>query len=104
MIFSTVENKTNAFGWNTALRFELEKGVQLSDYTELEEEFDAETLQETYNYVLEKTNGLTMQAPTLMTVTDGKNKSCRVWIDKSLLKAQPDIKDLRKGVLDFTEH
>lgn len=68
MIFSTFETKTSAFNWNTGLEFELEKGVQLSDYTELEEEFDQKILKETFDWVSSRNHGLVMESPSLMMV------------------------------------
>jgi len=103
MIYSTHENKTTVYGWNTALEMELETGTLLSDYTELEEEFDEETLKGTYDRVCLENKNVNMKNPALMTITTGINKSCRVWADKSLLKREPKIEDPKKDFEYYSE-
>ena len=103
MIFSTFETKTRAYIWNTGEGATLEKGVQLSDFTELQEEFNEKTLKETFEWVSSRNNGLTMKSPSLMMVTTGFYKSCRVWVDKALLKERPEIEDPRKGFEYYSE-
>ena len=97
MIFSTFETTTNAYLWITGVGMSLEKGVQLSDYTELQEEFDEKTLKETFDWVCSKNKKLTMEEPALMIVTTGFHKSVRVWIDKALLNERPEIEDAKQG-------
>jgi hypothetical protein len=87
----------NVYGWNTGMRMKLEKGVELSDYTELEEEFDEKTLKETFEWVDERNKKLNMKIPSLMMVTTGFSKSCRVWADLALLIPLPHVKDPKEG-------
>ena len=103
MIFSTFETKTSSYIWNTGEKTELEKGVLLSDYTELQEEFNQKTLNDTFEWVRSRNQGLIMKSPSLMIVTTGFYKSCKVWIDKSLLTAKPELEDLQKGFEYYSE-
>lgn len=103
MIYSTFETKTDAFIWNTGRGCELEKNTQLSDYTELEDEFDEKTLKETYEHWVVFSNKTNMKKPKLMMVTTGFHKSCRVWVDQSLLNARPEIEDPLKGFEYYSE-
>ena len=97
MLYSTFETQTNAYIWNTGHRVELEKGVVLSDYTELRDEFSEETLQETYEWVCSRNKRLSMTLPTLMTIATGDSKSCQVWVDRVLLNKRSDLFDPKEN-------
>lgn len=85
MIYLT-NKKTKAYIWNTAEEFHLKKGTKLSDYTSLLEEVGQGNLQKTLARVEEK-NDITLHSPKLMTITTGKEKGCRVWINGAVLNA-----------------
>jgi hypothetical protein len=96
MIYNIIEPMTEAYLWNTTLPIHLSKNTKLSDYTGLDEEFDRETLDQTYKKVC-KENEVNMISPALMMVTTGEHKSLRVWIDHSFLNPLPAFKDPLKG-------
>lgn len=103
MLYETCETITHVYGWNTGQRFELEKGAVLSDYTELQEEFEEKTLQETWEWVKERNSKCSFASPKLMMITTGHYKSCRVWADIELLHALPNIRDPKQGFEYYAE-
>lgn len=96
MYFTTYKPQTRAYIWNTAQAVDIEANVQLSDFTELHTEIEPEQLRQTLERVRRENKDATLHDPLLMTLTTGDCASCRVWIDRSELKARPELVDLQQ--------
>lgn len=75
----------------------------MSDYTGLEKEFNAKTIQATLKKVYDLNKDVVMASPSLMTVIFGDSKSCRVWIDKSDLQLRSEIEDSKKNLKYYSD-